>query len=52
MSKNPKINLTQEDEELYLQNVFTQLIVENKYPQIIKRAKKLVKKFLKENVDK
>lgn len=46
---NPKVNYTEEDEELYLQNVFLKLIIEKEHPKLIKRAKKLAKKFLKEH---
>ena len=46
---NPKVNYTEEDEETYLTNLFIQMIVKDKHPNIIKKAKKLAKKFIKEN---
>ena len=49
---NPKVNYTEEDEEIYLQNVFLKLIIQKEHPDLIKRANKLAKRFLKENVDK
>ena len=48
MSKT-KVNYTEEDEEIYLTNLFIQMIVKDKHPNIIKKAQKLAKKFLKEN---
>ena len=46
---NPKVNYTEEDEEIYLQNVFLKLIIEKEHPKLIKRAEKLAKKFIKEH---
>jgi|OM-RGC.v1.038100687 hypothetical protein len=46
---NPKVNYTQEDEETYIQNVFLKMIIEKEHPKLIKRARKLAKKYLKEH---
>lgn len=46
---NPKVNYTEEDEEIYLQNVFLKLIIQKEHPDLIKRAEKLAKKFIKEH---
>ena len=52
MNNNPKINLTTEDKETYLIGLFVDMILKKDHPEIIKRARKMAKKFLKENVDK
>lgn len=52
MNNNPKINLTTEDKETYLVGLFVDMIIKKDHPEVIKRAKKLTKKFLKVNVDK
>lgn len=49
---NPKVNYTQEDNLKYVQNMYVKLIVERDHPEIIERAKRLAKKFMKQNVDK
>lgn len=49
---NPKVNYTHEDNLKYVQNLYVKLIVERDHPDIIKRARKLAKKFMKQNVDK
>ena len=51
MNNNPKINLTEEDNKVYLRNLFIKLILEEEYPEIIERADTLATSFLKENVD-
>ena len=52
MNNKPKINLTEEDNKVYLRNLFIKLIIEKDYPEIIKRADTLTTRFLKEYVDK
>lgn len=52
MKGNPKINFTDEDTKSYLTNAFVKLIIERDHPEIVKRAKRLTRKFLKQNVDK
>ena len=49
---NPKINYTKVDIERYIHNLFVKLIIDKDYPEIKKRAKKLTRKFIKQNVDK
>jgi hypothetical protein len=48
---NPKVNYTKEDIENYVYNLFVKLIIDKDHPEIKKRAKKLTKKFIKQNVD-
>jgi len=45
---NPRINITKEDHEEWLTNQFINMIIEKKHPNVIKKARKLAKKFLKE----
>ena len=52
MKGNPKTNYTDDDIKTYLMNVFVRLIIERDHPEVIKKAKKLTRKFLKQNVDK
>lgn len=52
MNNKYKINFTEEDTKSYITNTFVKLIIERDYPEIIKRAKKLTRKFMKQNVDK
>jgi hypothetical protein len=49
MKGNPKINYTDKDIESYLTNVFTRLIIKRDHPEIIKAARKLTRKFMKQN---
>jgi len=50
---NPKINFTQEDNEIYLKNLFTKMLIERNHPRILKKvskeAERLAKEFLKKN---
>ena len=50
---NPKINFTQEDNEIYLKNLFAKMLIERDHPRIFnkvnKEAERLAKEFLKEN---
>lgn len=52
MNNNPKINLTEEDNKVYLRNLFIKLILEKEYPEIVERADELAIRFVKEYVDK
>lgn len=54
---NPKTNYTQQDQQTYLENLFTQMLLERNHPRILKKvrseAEALAKKFIEENnVDK
>lgn len=49
---NPKINYTDKDIKDYLTNLYIGMIVKRDYPEIIKQARKLSRKFYKTNVDK
>ena len=45
---NPKVNYTEEDTKKYLENLFLSMIVKKEYPAAIKKARRLAKKFLKQ----
>jgi phosphoribosyl-ATP pyrophosphohydrolase len=54
---NPKTNYTQQDQQTYLENLFTKLLIERDHPEILKKVKReaeeLARKFIEENnVDK
>lgn len=45
---NPKVNYTEEDIKKYVENLFLSMIIKKDHPEAIKKARKLARKFIKQ----
>lgn len=43
------VNYTDEDRETLLKNMFVEMIIKRDHPEVIRQAKELAKKFMKQN---